>query len=700
MKKTFGKIIALIAAVMMLSVFASCELVTVNVDKDMDQVIASVAVENAQSEDIYKRELVSGFISYGYYYVNNGYTVDQAYEVVFNNLTNNKVIVQYAKQKLTENEKTYTHTDEVKGYLNLPVNDVRTAYATTKVAYIETLVPYVTATQIAEAVYNVKVNFNGLLDSFDDAVEDEIEEVEDETVEARTTPTVDTVDGELVDEEYVKKTDGLAENVTVEELDATQKAAYDAWKITKFNSYSMDVTTTARKSAVNEFVELFSSYGLISEAEAEKIESANLQYKLNNYAYYLELLSSNLESFIITNYEDMLTVDAEGGITTDALWAEYKAAYETQKATYEKDYAAYETALDEATEDSYILYNPTIEGAKYGYIANVLIGFSDAATAALDAFKAKAVTKQQIVDYRDSLLATLIAKDQRATWLQNGYYEVKEGVTLNDTNRNETASYAFGDDYAKYLKEFKGTFVNNTDYTKTTDVNKYSFVDGEWKWADIAEDNYKADFANIVPTEYSFATFMSDIFDATLGTTTAAVAGKVYDYEGSIATVNGELSEETFDKINDLIFAYNTDPGALNTYLGYLYSPVKSNYVEEFTEAAKLAVNAGVGTYYVVATDFGYHIVICTKVVEGSVGYYGNNADETAAFNAFKADLETEGTVAYRFKQAKIDANVEKLVSDVVTYNIAKFIDDEDDAFAVTKYENTYKNLITSVTED
>lgn len=675
MKKTTGKLISLLVALMLtVGLFSSCALVSVNVDKDMEQVIASVQVENTQAEDIYKRDLVSGYVSYGYYYVTSyGYTVEAAYQLVLDSLLNNKVIVQYARLKLAEQGKnTFTPDASV---LNLPAEELRSDYASKKIAYINVLLPFVTDAQVAEAVYNAKSTINSTLDAIEELEAEEEKEVEDETFTERTTPTADTVDGTPVDEKYAEQK-GLAEDVTEEELDDTQLAEYEAWQIAKFKSYPMEATTTTRKAAVKDMIKTFAEMGLVGSEEYSTLEKKGLHLSLNNYTYYVDLIAANLESFVILNYEEVLTENAEAGITAEALWDEYVAAYNAQKATYIKDLTAYETALDGATEDSYILYNPTVEGGKYGYVANLLIGFSEEITAQLNSFKSSATSNAQIEQYRDELLNTLVVTDLRSSWVQSGYYEPVDKADLSK-------GYAFGKDYATYLTSFYGEYEDTTDYTEVTEEYGYSFNGTEWAWAESEVEDYKASFKNVVPTEYTFNSFLANIYDATLGTNTVAVADKIYDYEGNV----GAMTEEALGKIEDLLFAFSTDPGCLNKYLGYLYSPKTSatTYVKEFADAAKHAVEQGEGYYCIVATDYGYHIIICTKVVEGGDLY--TEAD-------FKANLEAKGTTAYKFKQAKIDANVEKLVSDVVTYNISKYIDEEGNDYAVQKFEKTFKDLI------
>ena len=71
-----------------------------------------------------------------------------------------------------------------------------------------------------------------------------------------------------------------------------------------------------------------------------------------------------------------------------------------------------------------------------------------------------------------------------------------------------------------------------------------------------------------------------------------------------------------------------------------------------------------------------------------TTGETGEYADEAA----FKADIEVKDSVANRLYEVKKDSNLEKLVNDTVSFNISKFV--EDGSSYITKYEKTFKNLI------
>ena len=110
MKKFLLKLMTVVLTVVVTTVSAvSCGLFETNTDRDMAQVVATVDIDktgDGQADNIYKRELISGYLSYGYQYVQSyGYTVSQTYELILDNLINNKIIVQKAKHEMASTVK-------------------------------------------------------------------------------------------------------------------------------------------------------------------------------------------------------------------------------------------------------------------------------------------------------------------------------------------------------------------------------------------------------------------------------------------------------------------------------------------------------------------------------------------------------------------------------------------------------------------
>ena len=164
-------------------------------------------------------------------------------------------------------------------------------------------------------------------------------------------------------------------------------------------------------------------------------------------------------------------------------------------------------------------------------------------------------------------------------------------------------------------------------------------------------------------------------------------------YKGSVSnlgfTADGALDKTTnsykvISAVNELMFAYSTDTGCLNSYLGYSIAAKEeaTSYVAEFEYAAQQAVNdgAGVGNYYVVATDYGWHIIYVSFVYTGGEVYGGFDYNER----------NTEGTFSYYFYQSKKTSTVTEYGNNketMIRYNA-------NNDTVVTLHKDRYEDLL------
>ena len=99
-------------------------------------------------------------------------------------------------------------------------------------------------------------------------------------------------------------------------------------------------------------------------------------------------------------------------------------------------------------------------------------------------------------------------------------------------------------------------------------------------------------------------------------------------------------------------------------------------------EAAKRLVEAGVGSYEVVLTDFGYHIMLCTSVIKPS-------GSEPISKDAFMADVLVDGTLANLFKTYKLN-----LISSTQVESITNSFINKNRESGVTLYKDRFADLI------
>ena len=167
MKKKLVAIASLLLALLMsLASFGGCNLVTTDSKKDMEQVVATVGIQEGYQEKITKQDVVMDYVNYGYSYVQyQGYTMAQVMELIVYNRINSLILTQNAKVKLNQagagNGSSISDVWDAKRYLD--------------------------GDQIAEVEYAVYKGIADMLDSF--ATEDDPVKVQEaSTTEVRTIP--------------------------------------------------------------------------------------------------------------------------------------------------------------------------------------------------------------------------------------------------------------------------------------------------------------------------------------------------------------------------------------------------------------------------------------------------------------------------------------------------------------------------------
>lgn len=718
MKKILLRTVTIISIIVLsVASFAGCGLITTNTEMDMDQKIAKVQIAtDIDAEYVQKREMISAYMSYGYYYVTNyNMTVSAAYEKILKNLVQNRVIIQQARKELAKTYNAALNIAEADRteFLNYFVENAtanKTAIDFSN-GSDETLKKYLTEYEIAQANYNIVKSINSMIDSYldknshaghdHDHDHDHDEETENETFSARSNPSStdssdlkeyelkDSEKGKITDDQYkvadvTLKTEGGWEALKAA-YEAAGKTVYDL-NLEVYKKAEVDVSTSEREKAKNKAIKTLKNNGLIGESENVK--------DVSNYSYFKRALTNQYESLIVSKFEDSLITEAESRVTNDALWEQFKAEYETQKANYTGDVSAYETALEAVNDEKFVLSNP-YEG--YGYVANLLIGFSDDQKTMLSDYSKKTgITPAQISAYREKLLTQLYAKDQRTTWVQSSYGTYDKENNAFDFDAKYFKSDVKSDEYAA-LKTALGKYIGDIDFDKEH----------------ITENDDKVDvttytFNNLAPTALSFDEFYSTYVTGLIPEMTA----KHYEAESENDRFGQvELTEKVRNIFDDLMYAFSTDPGCLGNYYGYLYSPITSanKYVSEFAAAAKAVVEKGEGAYTIVATDYGYHIILCTKVVESdekNAENYMNKGDEAACKQAFIDALDVEGSLAAKYKKLKLDSVTSDIVSKIANNFINGYMDGnmkdaegkETNDKCVIYYEKTYSDLITDPT--
>lgn len=674
-----------VAAIMTCGLFAGCDLVTRNEAKNMQQTIAEVNItesENFKTEfgtlntdfvnkaiktaSISKRDMIAMFISSGY----SNYVGTYGYEYVFNaiseSLSQRQLLVQYAKAYFLKNGWTdeegnkveYNELSDLTAFNNKIEGKEGVDYDIAVLQY------FLTDKEIVKADYTTRVMFNNSIDSLEDKY---IEKKEDDTKydsDVRTTPKgLNTTNSDYFSDKYQVYTGtGTQSGVHVYEP--------------KEGS-----TTTTRLRAYNDLLTSLKSNSLVKKGEDTSDVESLEYFKLENKTDY--------EDALIQKLTDEFEKQAEGKLTQTYLEETFASTLQNQKELYGKSASTLEGAMDSVSDTNFVLTatgNSKKESA-FGYVINILLPFSAAQSDVLssvtqdfgDKYGNKFATRAQ-------LLKLIRATDQRGSWFRgetdysfkaasgafpNGdservwlFFEDnlndnkdKDNLSKYDRLKNYYGQYTYNgtwdekdrkykpnritiddfigemEEYLKYALPESATLETTKTYNDPSDPNKNKYYqpdDGYYYKADDPDKGIKKGDVNYEQFVY---------------------------YQGKVNFAGGFNANQIFKAntpenvamsvINELSFAYNTDTGGLNSYLGYAVTANKTSFVSEFEYAAQKVVKEGAGNYIVVPSDYGWHIIYCTfSFVDYENGAEG---DIKSPFKFVYDDINDEGTFSNLF---------------------------------------------------
>ncbi len=358
------------------------------------------------------------------------------------------------------------------------------------------------------------------------------------------------------------------------ELEDGEKDTYIQKGILKGIDTSGQVTDADRYKAYNQVLKVLKANGLLGENVVD-IETST---------YYTDVLKSQKEYALREKYEKELGVSYRSSITFADLSSRYTDLYEKQSVDY-ADATAFATALSSATADSPILFN----GADgYGYVYNLLLGASSEQTNSIGEIDSDAGTNEYN-QARKNILAATYVKDQRATWIQSGY---------DFDGKKFTGDYTFAKDPDNSLEFYGETYpIKDADPLKGESA-RY----GVKSVKDFYLTEFIAEMDSYLGINGSNATIEENV-DNNVYRKANVTSGTVAEYDA---------------KINELLFAFSTDPGSLNTYKGYVIAPEpdldgKDQWVIEFADAGRKLLKMGGNSYIIVASDYGYHILFYSE---------------------------------------------------------------------------------------
>ncbi len=325
---------------------------------------------------------------------------------------------------------------------------------------------------------------------------------------------------------------------------------------------------------------------------------------------------------------------------------------------------------------------------EYGFVYNLLLGANEDQLAELADWDAENpnASKEERNQARREIFKDIKVKDLRSTWITAGY---------DFDGEKFTGDYTFAKDSANSL-EFKGTAtLLNPD-------------------ADKNAEDYAPEYRVDTVTEYGLDEFISMMETYLYGSDKSGEANANTSVYKKVEASAGSIDEDKA-KINELLFAFSTDDGSLNTYLGYSVTPIpdgnnQETYKQEFADAGRellgIGGHAGMGgnSYIMVATDFGYHIMFYSQVFNSDYNYetleeYLNFVDEKTADtweNELKARFENwedyEDTYLYSLFEGIYATEVNNELTKKEKEILDKYVYSEDSG--VVKYTERYQDLL------
>ena len=352
-KKFLAVILVTIIAI---TVFAGCDVITKNEERDYNQSLATVKYAGLTST-VTKGEFNESFNSLAYYYVYYyGYTVDEAADAILDSLAQRKLLILYVRDEIAKIQHV-ANTTAVADLLN--------------------------AVEKNEAVKSANESMAKWYKQVFEELWKEANSTDD--------TTDDTKDDDKVDE-----TDKIAARPTrpaKKEAEVDYNKPLDPAKaeIKFFEKPYKDLYTEKEWDELNKV-----------EGKADYIPKALNELKkqlADNYKSYDYYLNSAYETQLISKYKRELVKDFDPDDT--AVKAEYDRYVSLNKEKFSIETEAnYKSAISSSLTNT--VYHPTSEHG-YGYVFNILFKFSNDQSTELKNFTAGQPDKTIVEKYRAQL---------------------------------------------------------------------------------------------------------------------------------------------------------------------------------------------------------------------------------------------------------------------------------------------------------
>lgn len=352
-KKFLAVILVTIIAI---TVFAGCDVITKNEERDYNQSLATVKYAGLTST-VTKGEFNESFNSLAYYYVYYyGYTVDEAATSILDSLAQRKLLILYVRDEIAKSQGV-ANTTAVADLLNAVEKNEAVKSANESMAkWYE---------QVFEELWK-EANSND--DTTDDTKDDDKVDETDKIAARPTRPA--------------KKEAEVNYNAELKPEDA---------EIKFFEKAKKDLYTEKEWEELNKV-----------EGKVDYVDKALNELKkqlADNYKSYDYYLNSAYETQLISKYKRELVKDFNPDDT--AIRAEYERYVSLNKEKFSIETEAnYKNAISSSLTNT--VYHPSTEHG-YGYVFNILFKFSDEQSTELKNFTAGQPDEKLVKAFRDAL---------------------------------------------------------------------------------------------------------------------------------------------------------------------------------------------------------------------------------------------------------------------------------------------------------
>lgn len=434
-KKFLAVILVTIIAI---TVFAGCDVITKNEERDYNQSLATVKYAGLTST-VTKGEFKESFNSLAYYYVYYyGYTVDEAASSILDSLAQRKLLILYVRDEIAKKQGV-ANTTAVADLLNA-------------------------------------VEKNEAVKSANESMAKWYKQVFEELWKEANSSTDDKTDDKK-DDDKVDETDKIAARPTrpakkEAEVDYTKPLDPAKAEIKFFEKAKKDLFTAKEWEELNKV-----------EGKVDYVDKALNELKkqlADNYKSYDYYLNSAYETQLIAKYKRELVKDFNPDDA--AIKAEYDRYVSLNKEKFSIETKAnYKTAISSSLTNT--VYHPTSEHG-YGYVFNILFKFSDEQSTELKNFTAGQPDKELVKAFRDKLAKGIKVRKSNLNYDPEAVCDDCKEAQKNSKNPNKYCTkkecnarpyevYEEGHEKAGEIKEFDVQDVLRDIKTEIENANTF-----------------------------------------------------------------------------------------------------------------------------------------------------------------------------------------------------------------------------------